>query len=212
VSYLGQWRSHSRRRGIIACFKHGSRTRARDGITSAFVTSPPSRAIPGNCENCISGSHRALGIPKSWDFPVAPKRRDALSAASRIASCNAKVFCSRGRGIIYRSGESNPGMISGSIHSAGELREYYPSKRNTIRVSMHSNEHSSRPLDGFISNQRSRDLQERGARCTERALRGNESEILRRRRRTEQTQLSSRRRRLLKLNIINFHVYYCRVH
>jgi len=137
--------------------------RARDKITSAdtFVTSPPSRPeTPPETfrENRIYLEVIALSRTGFRNPGIPPPRKGAtLYPASPIASRNAKVFCSRGRGIIYRGGESNPGMISGSIHSAGELREYYPSKRNTIRVSMHSNEHSSRPLDGFISNQRSHD-------------------------------------------------------
>jgi len=147
-------------------------------------------------------------------FPLARKGA-TLYPASPIASRNAKVFCSRGRGIIYRGGESNPGMISGSIHSAGELREYYPSKRNTIRVSMHSNEHSSRPLDGFISNQRSHaaTLSLRRKSKMRRACAARQRKIwIFPNEDTVANAIAFVSAKMLKLNVINFHVYYCRVH
>lgn len=79
-------------------------------------------------------------------------RGPALSRDSQIISRNAKVFVREGKRLYIAAVNWISRWFRGRFLSA-ELR-YYLSKRNTIRVSMHSNEYSSRPLDRFISNQR----------------------------------------------------------
>lgn len=100
-------------------------------------------------------ARRDFGIRARRKFPWSRRfeRTRFISRIRKSYHVMQKCLIAKGRDYISRRRIESRDDFGVDSSPRTELW-YYLSKRNTIQISMHSNEYSSRPLDRFISNQR----------------------------------------------------------